>query len=135
LSVEPRAALYSSGVTRFWSCAHSSLERADNNCVDDGAGDCTGLYMRRGFNDKRQETWPGLLGRAINKYKDRVIETTTRDGLRRVKLRTDRNSGGAVKWLGLLPPAARPTILFTAVCEVGTAVADRPLYDRRTCGA
>ena len=61
-----------------------------------------------GFNDKRQETWPGLLGKAINKYKDRVFEISTPTGLRRVKLRADRNSGGAVKWLELLPSADPP---------------------------
>jgi hypothetical protein len=32
-----------------------------------------------------------------------VFEITTPDGLRRVKLRADRNSGGAVKRLELLP--------------------------------
>jgi hypothetical protein len=59
-----------------------------------------------GFNDKRLETWPGLLGRAVNKYKDRVFEISTPEGVRRVKLRADRNSGGAVKWLELLPSPA-----------------------------
>jgi len=56
-----------------------------------------------GFNDKRPETWPGLLGRAINKYKDRVFEISTPQGtIIRVKLRTDRTSGNAVKWLEAL---------------------------------
>jgi hypothetical protein len=30
-----------------------------------------------GFNDKREETSPGLVGKAINKYKDRVFEIST----------------------------------------------------------
>ena len=77
----------------------------------DEAGSLLDLYrihsheLDLGFNNKRQETWPGLLGRAINKYKDRVFEITTPAGLKRVKLRADRNSGGAVKWLELLPSA------------------------------
>ena len=62
------------------------------------------LRTRPGFNDKREDTWPGLLGKTINKYKDRVFEISTPEGVRRVKLRADRNSGGAVKWLELLPP-------------------------------
>ena len=59
-----------------------------------------------GFNDKRQESWPGLLGKAINKHKDRVFEISTPAGTLRVKLRADRTSGGAVKWLELLSEAS-----------------------------
>ena len=33
---------------------------------------------------------------------DRVFEISTSAGLKRVKLRADRNSDGAVKWLELL---------------------------------
>ena len=53
-----------------------------------------------GFNDKREETWPSLLGRCINKHKNQVFEIAKADGSTvRVKLRRDRNDRGAVKWL------------------------------------
>ena len=53
-----------------------------------------------GFNDQRQETWPSLLGRCINKHKNQVFEIAVADGSTvRAKLRTDRNGRGAVKWL------------------------------------
>jgi hypothetical protein len=42
---------------------------------------------------------------------DRIFEISTPAGLRWVKLRADRNSGGAVKVLELLPSATEPTIL------------------------
>ena len=78
----------------------------------DGPGSLLDLYrihsheLDLGFNDRRLETWPGLLGRAVNKYKDRVFEISTPEDVKRVKLRADRNSGGAVKWLELLPSPA-----------------------------
>ena len=68
------------------------------------------LYRRNshdldlGFNDKRPESWSSLLGVALNKHKNKVFEIPTRDGVIRVKLRADRNSGGAVKWLEIVQP-------------------------------
>ena len=51
-----------------------------------------------------------------------------------MKLRADRNSGGAVKWLELLPPPiSRPYSLSRSVRW--TAVADGRLYDCRDCRA
>jgi hypothetical protein len=85
------------------------VSRPETGGFQHGARSLLDLYRTHsheldlGFNDKRQETWPGLLGRAINKYKDRVFEIPTSSGATlRVKLRADRNSGGAVKWLELL---------------------------------
>jgi len=40
--------------------------------------------------------------------KDRVFEISTSACLKRAKLRADSNSGGAVKWLELLPSADLP---------------------------
>jgi hypothetical protein len=45
----------------------------------------------------------GAMG--IGMYKDWVFEISTPGRLGRVKLRADRNSGGAVKWLESLPSA------------------------------
>jgi hypothetical protein len=45
-------------------------------------------------------------GKAINKYKDRSLRSLC--PLERVKLCADRNSGGAVKWLELLPSSDQP---------------------------
>ena len=90
------------------------VSRPEGTARFDGVGSLLDLYrihsheLDLGFNDKRQETWPGLLGKAIKKYKDRVFEISTPSGVGRVKLRADRNSGGAMKRLELLPSADPP---------------------------
>jgi hypothetical protein len=49
------------------------LSRPEGDGIQGGAKSLLDLYrihapeLDLGFNDKRQETWPGLLGRAINK--------------------------------------------------------------------
>lgn len=69
---------------------HSLLDLYKANCSD----------IDLGFNSQRQESWPSLLGKHINKYRNRVFEILTPDGSKfRVKLKADRTSGGAVKWL------------------------------------
>lgn len=58
-----------------------------------------------GFNSIRREAWPSLLGRTINKYRNRVFEIAETSGaIIRVKLRAERTSGGAVKWLERISP-------------------------------
>lgn len=64
------------------------------------------LYMKNsydidlGFNALRPDVWSSQLGATINKSKNRVFNIQADDGsVFQVKLRADRTSGGAMKWL------------------------------------
>src|SRR4029450_3920083 len=63
----------------------------------------------RAKKDDRRTMRDGSSAKSINKYKNWVFEISTPAGVRRVKVRADRNSGGAVKWLELLAAADQPT--------------------------
>ena len=60
------------------------------------------------FNDKPQESWPGLLGKAINTYKDRVYEITHACRCSEGEAARRSEQWCAVKRLELLPSADLP---------------------------